>query len=706
MKQLTQQLKSGKMEIVEVPFPILEKGCLLVRNHFSIISPGTEAKTVSDARKGYIAKAKSRKKEFLQVIDLIKKQGIIDTYKLVMNKLEAPSSLGYSCSGEVIAVSEDVIDFKVGDFVACGGNSASHSDVVSIPINLACKIPDSVDIQSAAMTTLGAIALQGIRQSNLQIGENCLVIGLGLIGQLCTKILEVNGINTIGIDISEQCVDSSISLGIKAFNRNSNGLEKYIQQITGGHGVDSVIICASSSSNDPIEFAGTVCRKKGKIVIVGAIPTGFERKNFYEKELEIKMSHSYGPGRSQLPYEEKGIDYPYAYVRWTENRNMQGFIELLKNKKLDVKPFISHTFLLDDAPQAYELILNKDTAFSAICLQYEKEIPKNKIVYQVEKSNDLNICSLIGAGNYAQNILLPIIKNYFTFCAVLTPKGNISKYVAEKYSFSLSTSSLEDILKDTKCSTVFITSRHDSHAFYVIECIKAQKHIFCEKPLAIKKEELNKIIETIQDYQYNKHLCLGFNRRFAPAIIELKKNLIPNQKKSIYIRVNAGELPLNHWINDYEIGGGRIVGECCHFVDLARHIADSKVVSVSAEELKENEGLTQSIIANLCYENGSVAQIAYLSNGSKELNKEWIEVFCGNSVYQINDFKELKIYTNKIKKINYTKQDKGHKNLFYAFSQAVSHSKNSPIPIEQIFESTEVTFCLLESVQQNRKIHF
>jgi len=447
MQQLTQQLKSGKMEILEVPFPALNKGYIMVRNHYSVISAGTEGKTVTDARKGYIAKAKSRQKEVKMVIDMVKTNGLLPTYKLVMNKLEAPASLGYSTAGEVIAVGEGVNTFKVGDWVACGGNTASHADVIAVPVNLAVKVPPTVDLKQAAFSTIASIAIQGIRQADLRMGENCLIIGMGIIGQITYKILEASGINPLGIDVSEGMVKQSKEAGIKkVFNRNQEGIDEIIMSHTQGAGADAIIITAGTSSLDPVEYAGAMARKKAKVVIVGAVPTGFSRANYYKKELDLKMSMSYGPGRGDMNYEEKGRDYPIGYVRWTENRNMQSYIELLASNRLDISNLISHTFSLDDSPKAYDMILAREESFSGVLIQYEqsaelkKKVELRNVNYKAEEAN----VGFIGAGSFAQGSLLPNMKGYCNFIAVATGRGNTARYVGDKYGFNYLAESGDD----------------------------------------------------------------------------------------------------------------------------------------------------------------------------------------------------------------------------------------------------------------------
>ena len=707
MQQLTQQLKSGKMEILEVPFPALNKGSIMVRNHFSVISAGTEGKTVTDARKGYIAKAKSRKKELKMVMDMVKSNGLLTTYDFVMNKLEAPSPLGYSTAGEVIAVGEGVHHFNVGDMVACGGAGAYHADVITIPVNLAVKIPKEVSIKQAAFSTIASIAIQGIRQADLRMGENCLIIGMGIIGQITYKILEATGMNPIGIDVSEKAVEQSKKAGVaNVFNRNQNGIDEIIMQHTDGYGADSIIITAGTSSLDPIEYAGAMARKKAKVVIVGAVPTGFSRMHYYKKELDLRMSMSYGPGRGDINYEEKGIDYPIGYVRWTENRNMQSYISLLASKRLDISNLISHTFSLDESPKAYDMILKKEEPFAGIVIQYEQEAVLSKKVTlksAVHKAEEANV-GFIGAGSFAQGSLLPNMKTYCNFIGVATGRGSTAKYVGDKYEFNYLASNGEEIVEDSNINTVFITTRHNLHAEYVLKSIANSKHVFVEKPLAMNEAELKEIKEAYEE-SANKHVMVGFNRRFSPAIKDLKKAFSKAQKKSILIRVNSGIMPADHWVNDPVIGGGRVVGEGCHFIDLAMFIADSPIVSVSADALNDPNGLNNTVTVTLKMENGSIASINYFSNGNKSVSKEYIEVFSGGTIAQIEDFKTLKISGNKTKTYKYKGKDKGHAAGVQAFLKSIREGEPCPTTFEESYLSMLATFKANLSILENRKIN-
>ena len=706
MQQLTQQLKSGKMEILEVPFPALNKGYIMVRNHYSVISAGTEGKTVTDARKGYIAKAKSRQKEVKQVIEMVKTNGLLPTYKQVMNKLEAPSPLGYSTAGEVIAVGEDVSNFKVGDYVACGGATAFHADVVAVPVNLAVKVPKTVDLRQAAFATIASIVIQGTRQADLRLGENCLIIGMGIIGQLTYKILEASGINPIGIDVSDAMVKQSMDAGItNVFNRNREGIDEIIMQHTQGYGADSVIITAGTSSLDPVEYAGAMARKKAKVVIVGAVPTGFSRANYYKKELDLRMSMSYGPGRYDIQYEEKGIDYPIGYVRWTENRNMQAFIGLLSSNRLDISNLISHTFDLGDAPKAYDMILERNEPFGGIVIKYDTGVVLSKSVElsnRVFKPDEVNV-GFIGAGSFAQGSLLPNMKGICNFVGIVTGRGSTAKYVGDKYGFNYLANNSDEILEDKKINTVFITTRHNLHAENVLKAINNNKHIFVEKPLAMNEMELDSIKDAYAKSE-KKHLMIGFNRRFSPAVVELKKVFTKEQKKSILIRVNSGIMPPDHWVNDPEIGGGRIVGEGCHFIDLAMFIAGSPIVSVSATAMEDANNLNNTVSIILKMENGSIASVNYYANGNKSVHKEYIEVFSGGTIAQIDDFRSLRLFGKRTKTLKSKGQNKGHAEEVKLFLKSIKEGRACPIPFQESYLSMLATFKVVQSIKEKRVI--
>lgn len=705
MEQLTQKLGSGQMQIQELPIPHLGKGMVLVKNHYSLISAGTEGSTVKAARKSLIGKVKERPQQAKQVLDVLRKQGLKQTYRAVMKKLDAYSPLGYSTAGEVIEVGEGVSDYTVGDLVACAGAGyASHAEVVTVPINLCVKLEEDSDLAQASYNTLGAIALQGIRQADLRLGESCAVVGLGLLGQLACLQLKASGITVIGIDINESTVEmASNHCTDLAISRNTPGIESQISDFTEGLGVDAVIIAAGTNSLDPINFAGSILRKKGTVVILGAVPTGFDRNPYYyEKELQLKMSCSYGPGRYDLNYEEKGIDYPAAYVRWTEKRNMQAFQRLLSKKIIDITYLTTHTFKFEDAPKAYDLVLNNSEPYLGILLKYNSSkihIRKKQIISKNGKNGKVNL-GFIGAGSYAQGSLLPNIprNENITRKGILSNSGTTSKRVAEKYNFEYCTSNENDIFEDNDINTLFITTRHDSHAKYVIKGLQNEKNVYVEKPLCLNINELEEI--NALSNEKHKNVMIGFNRRFSPHA-ELVKNNIPAGKMSMLYRINAGSIPTDSWIQDMEIGGGRIIGETCHFIDMMTYICNSSPVKVMASALPDSQGLNDTINIIVEFKNGSTGTVSYFSNGSKKLRKEYFEAYSSGVTAVIDDFKTCFIYEdNKVQKSKLASQDKGQKNMLKQFISNLEKGSHT-IPMDEIYAVTKATFAVIKSIQED-----
>ncbi len=691
---------------MEVPVPALPAGYLLVRNHYSLISAGTEGSKVKTARSSLIQKAKQKPEQVKLVLDSVKSEGLSSTYQKVMNKLDFPSPLGYSCAGEVVEVAPDVRGFKVGDRVACGGAGATHAQVVSVPKNLCVKVPSGVSMRDAAFTTVASIALQGIRQADVRLGETVVVIGLGLIGQLIVQMLNASGIRVIGIDIDQRMVELAVTSGAAlSFPRNDPGLESGIAEFTHGYGVDAVIISAGTSSTDPVELAGRLCRKKGKVIIVGAVPTGFSRPNYYKKELELRMSASYGPGRYDDNYEEKGLDYPIGYVRWTENRNMQAFLEMIAAGRLLPDILQSHQFAFDDALKAYDLIVSKKEPFTGILLKYDTagEIAaKTEYDREAFKPGNKARAGFIGAGSFAQKFLLPNAAGRAHLVRVATASGNNAANIAQKYGFQSATSNVDDIINDDTIDTVFIATRHNTHARYVLQALKKGKNVFVEKPLALSEEELSEIQK---EYARQKHvrLMVGFNRRFAPHIQKMMRVLGKDSLKAINYRINVGHIPADHWTQDPEIGGGRIIGEVCHFVDLCMFIAGSKPVKISAFNLESKQNLMDTLNVNILFANGSVATISYFANGSKALEKEYLEVHGNGISAVIRDFRELEIHTSR-KKSERGTQDKGHRREVNMFLEAVEKGEPAPIPVEEIFLSSLLPFKILESIRTSSTI--
>ena len=705
MQQLTQKLGSGDMIIQEVPYPQVGKGMLIVKNHYSIISAGTEGSTVVAARKSLIGKAKERPQQVKQVLDTLKKQGPIQTYRAVMKKLDAYSPLGYSCAGEVIEIGEGVTEFKLGDKVACAGvGYANHAEVVSVPTNLCVKLDKNTSLKNAAYNTLGAISMQGVRQADMRLGESCVVIGLGLLGQLAALILKASGVTVIGIDVSEAAVKKAIENNVVdlGLTRNAAGIEEQIQSATYGYGADAVIIAAATTSLDPINFAGAIARKKGKVVVLGAVPTGFERDPFwYRKELELKMACSYGPGRYDLNYEEKGIDYPLPYVRWTEKRNMEAFQNLIATDKINIDYLTTHEFDFDNAKDAFDLVVSKAEPFTGIALKYDikKTASKSKIsTSETVQLGKINI-SFIGAGSYAQGNLLPNIPETSDVArvGVLTNTGTTSKRVAEKFKFQFCATEESDVLDD-KTNTVFVATRHDSHGPYVLKCLEANKNVFVEKPLCLLESELESIIEL--QSKTKKAVMVGFNRRFSPLTDKLKMAVGNNPMNMLY-RINAGSIPADNWIQDLEIGGGRVLGEVCHFIDYLTYLNGSLPTKVSATALPDANQLNDTLNILIQFENGSSGVVAYYANGSKSMRKEYIEVFSAGMSAILNDFKELQIFgKGKPKKEKFFNQNKGQKEMVSAFVNGLLNDGKAPISFEDIVAVTKASFKVIESVKR------
>ena len=705
MHQLTQSLKDGAMEILEVPFPALPAGGVLVRNHYSVISAGTEGKTVKDARLGYLAKARARQKEVKQVLNAVKTSGLRTTYNMVMNKLEAPSALGYSCAGEVIAVGPDVAGFAVGDRVACAGSGAVHAEVVAVPKNLCVKVPDGVDLRHAAFATIAAIALQGVRQAEVGLGGHCVVIGLGLVGLLTVQLLEAAGVQVTGIDLDPAQVARARDLGAAlALAREAPGLEAAISDFTRGVGADAVIITAGTSSLDPIELAGRLCRKKGHVVVVGGVPTGFSREHYYRKELDLRMSCSYGPGRYDPTYEEHGIDYPIGYVRWTENRNMQAFLDLLATGKLDVSPLITHTFPLVQAPDAYRIILERSEPFAGMLIAYDTGRPLADRVDVSSRpvSPAKGRIGLIGAGSFAQNVLLPALKGQGDFMGVATARPNNARYVADKYGFEYCTGQAGEVLGDDRIDTIFVLTRHDLHGPCVLEALRQGKHVFVEKPLCLRPEEVDEIAAAYREREV--HLMVGFNRRFAPQVQQIRDFLPAGVPKAITYRINAGIVPPDHWVHDPAVGGGRVLGEACHFLDLAMYLAGAPITTVAATAMADPHHLADTVVVNLGFANGSTAAVSYFSNGNKAVSKERLEVFAGGHVAVLDDFRVLTLYGDRGKKEKTAKQDKGHAREVAAFMRAIREGGPTPIAFEEILCTTRATFAVLEAIRTHEKV--
>lgn len=712
MKQVIENYKTGELKLEEVPIPAIRPGGVLVQNAHSVISVGTERQSIENARKSLIGKAKARPEETKQVIRLAKQQGLLNAYRMAMNRLNAPAPLGYSSAGVVIEVGQRVNEFEVGDRVACGGAGyANHAEVVFVPKNLCVKVPDNVSLDHAAFTTLGAIAMQGFRQTDVNIGENVAVVGLGLIGQLTVQIAKASGCNVLGIDIDSDKADLAKELGVDmAAVRGEDNIKSIADSFTQGIGVDAVIITAATLSNDPFLLAPEIIRDRGKVVLVGVAKLDFPRRPYYRKELTLSISRSYGPGRYDENYEEKGIDYPIGYVRWTEKRNMNAFLQLLSRGRISLNLLITHRFKMEDALNAYDVVLGrKKEKYLGLLLEYDMqkaEKPDVKIVLKPlaanSKSRTAVTVGFIGAGHFATGILLPQLKKMpsLDLRGVATASGLSARNVAQKYGFKYCTSDYKEILNDPQIDTVFVATRHDLHAQLIIESLQAGKAVFAEKPLALNQEELNKTIETY-NYLAANHpfpkLMLGFNRRFAPLTEKVKEFFEGRTKPlAIVYRINAGFVSKDHWTQDPEEGGGRIIGEVCHFVDLIQYLSESEPIRVFGEAIAND-----TLNINLKLKDGSIGSVSYLANGDTSYPKERIEIFGEGSVVVIDDFKTASFTREaRTKRMRQIHQSKGHKEELEAFVEATKTNQRMPIKFEEIITATLATFKIVESLEK------
>ena len=704
MKQVIQDFKTGALSVDDVPIPAISSGFVLVRNHYSLISAGTERSTVSTAKASLLGKARQRPDLVKQVLETFKKEGFAETLKKVRTKLETLKELGYSSAGTVLMSMDTKGIFRPGDRVACGGQYASHSGIISVPQNLIVRIPDSVPLDCAAFTTLGSIAIQGVRQANPRIGDFVCVIGLGLLGQITAQILRANGCQVFGVDTSTAMVDLAKKISCRsAITRNDSKLDSEIDFFTEGHGFDSVIITAATKSNDPVELSTSILRQKGVVVIVGAVPMNIPREPyFYKKELELKISCSYGPGRYDHTYEEEGHDYPYGYIRWTENRNMAGFVKLLENQSVDVRPLITHVFDIDQAKKAYDIVTGKVQERSiGILLKYpELEEKRKELTRELSASpgQDIGI-GLIGAGSFAEKILIPYTKTLGALLMVVDSRGTTAKSVGEKYKFRSFSTNKQDVFSNPEINTVFIATRHNTHADLTMAALEAGKNVYVEKPLTIREEDLGRIAEICRRLSACR-LMVGFNRRFAPLSRQAKE-LFGGLSEPLLInyRISAGFIPKDHWIQTDE-GGGRILGEVCHFVDMIQFLTGSNPEKVFADcisgtNIKMNN--QDNVAITIHFSNGSVGLITYLACGSKLFSKERIEIFGDKKSFIINDFRYGEIYDNgRCKKIK--KPGKGHKEEVELFIKSIQEGLPSPISLESIFYTTATTFRIIDSL--------
>lgn len=705
MLQAIQYQKTGELSVKELPAPELKPGMVIVRTHASLISAGTERTSVETAKASMLQKARSRPDLVKQVLDMAKKEGAMATWEKVRTRLDSYKALGYSAAGVVIASSVD--EFAPGDRVACAGAGyASHAEVIAVPKNLVVKVPEEVTLDQACFTTLGAIAMQGVRQAKVSLGESVAVIGLGLLGQLTVQLLKASGCRVIGLDINERQFALAREFGADAVTTSSGGAASVIESFTRGLGADAVIITASTGSNDPMELALKSARKKGRVVVVGAVGMNLPRSPFYEKELEVTIACSYGPGRYDPSYEEDGHDYPVAWVRWTERRNMESVIDLIAAKKLDVERMITHRIPIAEAERAYDLITGKiNEPYIGIVLNYpdrgEKGMLRTVKVGNGASNGSANLgIGFVGAGNFAQSFLLPNAKKFGArLVAVATSTSVNAHSVAEKFGFSEATTDAPALIANKGIDAVFIATRHDTHGEFVARALDAGKQVFVEKPLAISREELETIRGIVE--AKNDRVMVGFNRRFSASVKAVKGNFTGIGEPLVMLyRVNAGFIPLESWVQA-ESQGGRIIGEGCHFIDTMQFLTDARPVSVYAAAIGSRNAQVKnadSVSITVRFSDGSVGTLLYLANGDAAIAKEYMEVHGGGRSAIMDNFRQVTLARGRKTKVEKFDGDKGHAEEVRQTLVAMKDRAAMPISFQSLYDTTLVTLAAMESL--------
>lgn len=713
MKQILQNLSNGKTTLVDVPCPKCNKGSLLIASRNTLVSVGTERMLVDFGKASMLDKARQQPDKVKMVLDKVKTDGLLPTIDAVRSKLDQPLPLGYCNAGVVLE--SGVEGYEPGDRVVSNGN---HAEVVRVPQNLCAKIPDEVDDESAAFTVLAAIGLQGIRLISPTLGETVVVSGLGLIGLMTVQMLRANGCRVLGIDFNSSRCEMAQQFGAETVDISKGEDPVAVAHaFSRGRGVDAVIVAAATQSDEVMHQAAEMCRKRGRIVLVGVVGLNLRRDDFFKKEITFQVSASYGPGRYDSLYEEKGQDYPVGFVRWTEQRNFEAVLDMMASGTLDVKPLISHRFSIEKAVDAYDL-LGESNALGVV-LEYPKqeETLLRRTVVTLNDSDSRSYSStdpvvgFLGAGNYASRTLIPAFKEAGAKLDTLVTSGGISGvHHGKKAGFLVAATELDVLWNNEAINTVAIVTRHDAHASQVLAAVEAGKHVFVEKPLALKLDEIDAIDKAFQKVNKDRNdplrLMVGFNRRFAPHVVKMKSLLESKREpKVIVITVNAGSIPADHWTQDPEVGGGRIVGEGCHFIDLMRFLVGHAITGHQAMMIGNVPGVEvrdDKVSINLSFADGSIGTIHYLANGGKAFPKERIEVFCGDAVLQMDNYRTLQGFGwagfNKMKLF---KQDKGQTTCAKAFVDAIKQGKPSPISYEEVMESSRVSIEVAESLRQS-----
>ena len=721
MKQVLQRARSVEIAVMDVPIPKLLPGCVLVHIAASLVSAGTERASYEFANKNLLQKAKARPDLVREVINKVRRDGVFSAVAAVRSRLDQPNALGYSSAGTIIGVGEGVTDLKVGDRVACAGASyAVHAEFACVPRLLVARIRNgsAVSFEDAAFTTLGAVALHGVRTAEAKLGDVVAVIGLGLLGQLTVQILKAAGCRVLGMDIALERAELALRSGADDVSISRDSLRDLCMKHSSGHGADAVLITAETASSEPVDVAGEVARDRGVIVAVGTVGMDIQRKLYFEKELDFRVSRSYGPGRYDSAYEQKGRDYPIGYVRWTETRNMEAFLQLLSEDKIDVKPLISHRFPVERAQGAYDLITGKvGHPFLGVLITYPEQAEETREVQLRGKgsatlrANKESIAiGVLGAGNFAMSTLLPTIKRLRAaeLVGLCAANGSHARHAAEKFGFRYCATEEEKILHDPQVNTVVIATRHHLHASQILAALEADKHVFCEKPLCLNEIDLAEIVHAYASRMRGSLLMVGFNRRFAPMAVKMKAFLKPMQEPlALHYRVNAGFVARDHWVNDPEQGGGRILGEVCHFVDFLTFLAGDLPIEVQTRSVNGLETYSDdNVIIALRFGNGSQGTISYLANGDRSYPKERVEVFGGGAVAVLEDFRRLELVRHGRRQTfrSHFRQDKGHHAELEAFAAAACSQGELPIPFDEIVSTTLATLRAVESRSSGQPI--
>ncbi len=728
MKQLLQDARTGKLEVAEVPAPQLLPGCVLVRVAASLVSAGTERASAEFASKSLLAKAKARPDLVRDVLAKIWRDGLASTMETVRSRLDQPQSLGYSSAGVVVAVGDGVADLNVGDRVACAGAGyAVHAEFACVPRMLVAKIPEgnrveagssaNVSYEEAAFGTIGAICLHSIRTAEVALGDTVAVIGLGLLGQITVQLLRAAGCRVLGMDLLRERADLALRSGAEAVSTEAREFRDLCFQRTAGVGVDSILITAETPSSEPVNLGAELARDRAIVVAVGSVGLELQRRLYYEKELDFRISRSYGPGRYDAAYEQKGRDYPVGHVRWTETRNLQAFLQFIAEGKLNLSSLITHRFPMEHATRAYDLITgNTGEPFLGALIVYEgaksgtapdlsQRIP---VSATVPSAGSIGL-GVFGAGSFARNTLLPALQaiSGVSFIGVCNATGPRSRNAAERFDFSYCSNSEQELLQDPRIRAVLIATRHNLHATQSLRALRAGKAVFCEKPLCLNEDELASLVRA-KAAENPPLLMVGFNRRFAPMAAQMKQFFSEvHEPLAIHYRVNAGYIPSDHWVNDPEQGGGRILGEVCHFVDFLCFLAGASPIEVQAQTVgNPGQYSMDNVFASLKFANGTLGTISYLANGDKSASKERVEVFGGGSVAILEDFRRLELVRNGRKQVTRARwsQDKGHKAEMQAFVDALLGKTPPPIPFEQVVGSTLATFRLQNSCQTGQPL--